>query len=254
MALLIVLVLLIVGAGGVLSFRTGFSFGLLSSHATPTTQAQKVSTTPSPTRQATATSSAQTPQDLYTQITQTPPALDDPLQINDANNWTESSSAGGSCAFTAGAYHASVQQKDSTMLCMAQATNFSDLAYQVQMTIVKGELGGMVFRTDGSQAKYYSFFIDSSGTYTLVTSVDNTGTQDRVLHKGTSAFIKIGLNQANLLAVVARGESIYLYINQHYITSASDSTYHDGQIGVFGGDYTQAPADVVFRHLQVWKV
>jgi hypothetical protein len=74
-----------------------------------------------------------------------------------------------------------------------------------------------------------------------------------VLHKDTSAFIRTGLNQANLLAVVARGSNIYLYINQQYITSASDSTYHAGQIGVFGGNYTQAPADVVFSHIQVWK-
>jgi hypothetical protein len=205
-------------------------------------------------QQATATPSAQKPQDLYTQITQATPALDDPLRVNDTNNWTESTSADGSCAFTGGAYHASVQQQNMYMLCIAQATNFSDLAYQVQMTIVKGEYGGIVFRTDSSQSKYYSFFIDRSGTYTLITSVDNTGTQDRVLHKDTSAFIRTGLNQANLLAVVARGSNIYLYINQQYITSASDSTYHAGQIGVFGGNYTQAPADVVFSHIQVWKV
>ncbi len=254
MALLIILVLLIVGTGGFLFFRMGPSSGQPQPHASPTTQAQQGSVTPSPTIQATANSSAQTPQDLYAQITQTSPVLDDPLQMNDTNNWTESTSADGSCAFTEGAYHARVQQQNSYMLCMAQATNFSDLAYQVQMTIVKGEFGGMVFRTDSSQAKYYSFFIDSSGTYTLITSVDNTGTRDRVLHKDTSVFIKTGLNQANVLAIVARGNTIYLFINQQYITSASDSTYHDGQIGVFGGDYTQAPADVVFSHIQVWKL
>ncbi len=140
------------------------------------------------------------------------------------------------------------------MLCLAQATNFGDLAYQVQMTIVKGEFGGMVFRADSSQTKYYSFLIDRSGTYSLITSVDNTGTRDYVLHKGTSAFFKAGFNQVNLLAVIARGSSIYLYINQHYITSASDRSYRAGQIGLFGGNYTQAPADVVFRHVQIWQL
>src|SRR3989442_1058162 len=34
-----------------------------------------------------------------------------------------------------------------------------------------------------SQTKYYSFFIDRYGTYTLITSVDNTGTNDRVLRE-----------------------------------------------------------------------
>ena len=255
-ALLIVLVLVIVGAGGILYFRPGSTINQTQPHASPTTQAQQVSASPSPTRQvqqATATPAAQTPQDLYAQITQATPVLDDPLRMNDTNNWTESSSADGGCAFTGGAYHAIAQQQNAYMLCMAQATNFSDLAYQVQMTIVKGEFGGIVFRTDNSQSKYYSFFIDRSGTYTLITSVDNTGTRDYILHKGTSASIKTSLNQANLLTIVARDSSIYLYINQQYITSASDSTYHAGQIGVFGGNYTQAPSDVVFRHIQVWK-
>lgn len=269
-ALLIILVLVIIGAGGVLYFRPGSTVSQTQPHASPTTQTQQVSASPSPTtqtqqvsasssptgqaQQATATPSTQTPQGLYSQITQATPVLDDPLRMNGTNNWTESSTADGGCAFTGGAYHAVAQQQNAYMLCMAQATNFSDLAYQVQMTITKGEFGGIVFRTDNSQSKYYSFFIDRSGTYTLMTSVDDTGAHDYTLHKGTSASIKTGLNQANLLTIVARGSSIYVYINQQYITSAKDSTYRAGQIGVFGGNYTQAPADVVFSHIQVWKV
>jgi hypothetical protein len=259
MLLVIVLVLLIVGAGGALYFRLAPSSGQPQPHASPTAQVQQATAIPSPTtqaQQATATPSAQTPQDLYAQITQSSPVLDDPLSTNDTNNWTETTSADGQsrCAFSGGAYHASAQAKNTYMLCVAQATNFGNLAYQVQMTIVKGEFGGIVFRTDSSQTKYYSFFIDISGTYTLITSVDNTGTNDRLLGKATSAFIRTGLNQVNLLTVVARGSSIYVYINQHYITSASDSTYSAGQIGVFGGNYTRAPADVVFSHVQVWQV
>jgi len=253
---MIVLVLLVVGAGGFLFFRSISPPGQTQPQATPTTQAQQATVAPSPTVQATATPTALTPQDLYTQITQSTPVLDDPMSTNDTNNWTEGGSSDGttSCKFTGGAYHAVAQPQNAYSLCVAQATNFDNLAYQVQMTIAKGEFGGMVFRTDGSQSKYYSFFIDRYGNYTLVTSVDNTGTRDYVLRKGTSKFIKTGLNQVNLLSVVARGSSIYLYINQKYITSASDSRYKLGQIGVFGGNNTIAPADVVFSHVQVWKV
>ena len=255
-ALLIVLVLLIIAAGGILYFRTASPTGQTQSHASPTAPAQQVTATPSTAVQDTATPSAQTPQSLYDQVTQGSPVLDDPLLRNDTNNWTESTSADGkfSCMFTGGAYHARAQPKNSYMLCVAQATNFSDFAYQVQMSIVKGEFGGMVFRADGSQSKYYSFFIDGSGNYTLITSVDNTGTHDYVLRQGTSALIRTGLNQVNTLAVIARGSSIYLYINQKYIASASDSSYHAGQIGVFGGNVTQAPADVVFSRVQVWNL
>jgi hypothetical protein len=248
MALLVVLVLLIVGvgAGGFFYFRTAPTSSQPQPHTSPTARVQQATAIPTP----------RTPQELYAQITQGPPAIDDPLLMNGTNNWTETTSADGQfrCAFSGGTYHASAQPKNSFMLCMAQATNFGDLAYQVEMTIVKGEFGGMVLRADGSQTKYYSFFIDRYGAYTLITSVDNTGTHDRVLRKGTSAFIRTGLNQVNTLAVIARGSSLYLYINQQYIGSASDTAYSAGQIGVFGGNYTMAPADVVFSHAQVWNV
>jgi len=259
-ALLIVLVLLIITAGGILYFKAASPAGQAHSHASPTAPVKQVTANPSTTVQATATAiatpPAQTPQSLYEQVTQGSAVLDDPLLRNDTNNWTEGTSADGqsSCVFSGGTYHARVQSKNAYSLCMAQAINFGDLAYQVQMSIDKGEFGGMVFRADGSQSKYYSFFIDRSGNYTLITSVDNTGTHDNVLRQGTSALIRTDLNQVNTLAVIARGSNIYLYINQQYITSASVSSYHAGQIGVFGGDMTQAPADVVFSRVQVWHL
>src|SRR5579884_3635121 len=240
-ALLIVLALLIVAAGGAFYF-----FKVASSTRQPATHSQAAQATPT----------AQTPQSMYSQVTQGTPVLDDPLLKNDTNNWTEGTSSDGttSCGFTGGAYHAKANPQNTYSLCMAQGTNFSDFAYQVQMTIAKGEFGGMVFRADSAQVKYYSFFIDRYGNYTLVTSVDNTGTRDYVLQKGTSSFIRTGLNQVNTLAVIARGNTIYLYINEQYITSANDSSYHAGQIGVFGGNMNQAPADVVFSRVQVWNV
>ncbi len=107
--LLIVLVLLIVGAGGALYLKTAPPAGQPQPHASPTTQA----------RQVTATPSAQTPQTLYAQITQTTPALDDPLLMNDTNNWTVTTSASGkfSCTFSGGVYHASAQPKNTYALC-----------------------------------------------------------------------------------------------------------------------------------------
>ena len=253
--LLVVLVLLLAG-GGVLLYLKTSSSGKPQAQASPAATAQHTTTTPSPAAQATTTPSAQTPQSLYEQVTQSAPVIDDPLLKNDTNNWDESTSTDGnnSCAFSGGVYHARALQQNAYTLCMAQASNFSDLAFQVQMTITKGEFGGMVFRADNTQSKYYSFFIDRSGNYTLVTSVDNTGANDYTLSKGTSSFIRTGLNQVNTLTIIARGNTIYLYINQQFIVSASDNKYQAGQIGVFGGNVSQAPADVVFSRVQVWKV
>ena len=255
-ALLIVLVLLIVAGGGLLYLRTASPPGQPQAHASPTATAASITGTASPAAQGTTTPSAQSPQSLYNQVTQAAPVVDDPLLKNDTNNWDESTSADGnySCAFTGGAYHARAQPQNAYMLCMAQGLNFGDLALQVQMTIVKGEFGGMVFRADSTQSKYYSFFIDRNGNYTLITSVDNTGTRDYTLRKGTSDFIRKGLNSVNTLTIIARGSNIYLYINQQYITSANDTSYRAGQIGLFGGNVSQAPADVVFSRVQVWNL
>jgi len=58
--------------------------------------------------------------------------------------------------------------------------------------VVEGSLTGMFRQAfwcarclvpHSSQTKYYSFFIDRYGTYTLITAVDNTGTNDRVLRE-----------------------------------------------------------------------
>jgi hypothetical protein len=254
-ALLVVLVLLLAAGGSLLYFKLA-SGGQPQTHASPTAAPQQTTTLTSPTVQATTTPSAQTRQSLYDQVTQGAPVIDDPLLKNDTNNWETGTSTDGnnSCAFSGGAYHTRAQQQNAYTLCMAQASNFADLAFQVQMTIAKGEFGGMVFRADSTQSKYYSFFIDRSGNYTLVTSVDNTGANDYTLSKGTSSFIRTGLNQVNTLTIIARGSTIYLYINQQFITSASDNKYQAGQIGVFGGNVSQAPADVVFSRVQVWKV
>ena len=254
-ALLIVVVLLLAGGGGLLYFKIASS-GQPQAHASPTAAAQHTTTAASPGVQDTTTPPAQTPQSLYDQVTQGAPVIDDPLLKNDTNNWDESTSSDGnnSCAFTGGAYHARAQLVNAYTLCVAQGSSFGNLAYQVQMTIIKGEFGGLVFRADSTQSKYYSFFIDRYGNYTLVTSVDNTGTKDYTLSKGISAFIRTGLNQVNTLTIIARGGNIYLYINQQFITSASDNSYHSGQIGVFGGNVSQAPADVVFSRVQVWNV
>jgi hypothetical protein len=286
MVLLVVLVLLIVGAGGVLYFRTAPPSVQPKPQASPKAQAQQATTVPATgtpqtqqattvpstgtpqaqqatatpstgtpqTQQTAATPSAGTPQDLYNQVTKNPSTLDDSLSANGTSNWNESEGGQSSCQFTGGAYHAIAQAQNTYTLCMAQSSSFGNLAYQVQMTIAKGDFGGMVFRTDSSQTKYYSFFIDRTGTYTLMTSVDDTGTRDYVLHKGTSSSIKTALNQVNQLAVIARGNTIYVYINQQYITSASDNSYRAGQIGLFGGNTISAPADVLFRHVQVWSL
>src|SRR5947209_1922583 len=64
--------------------------------------------------------------------------------------------------------------------------------------------------------------------------------------------IKTGLNQTNLITVVANGNSLVLYVNKQQIASVNDGTYSNGQIGVIA-ESTQNPTEVVFTNAEVWK-
>jgi eukaryotic-like serine/threonine-protein kinase len=92
------------------------------------------------------------------------------------------------------------------------------------MTIVKGDAGGMIIRWN-SNTQHYIFDISQDGSYEL--RVDFA-----IIKGGSSSAIKVGLNQSDLIAVAAHGNTLDLFVNKQYITSVNDSTYSEGGIGV----------------------
>jgi len=133
----------------------------------------------------------------------------------------------------------------------ARATNFIDFAYQVQVTLVKDDQAGIIFRFDSLKATFYSFYITSEGTYAL--NIDNQQGFISQLASGSSSAIKTGPNQSNLVAVLARGSQIYLYVNGQYLASVRDSTYKNGAIGVIAEDDGH-PTEALFSDAKVWKL
>ncbi len=180
-------------------------------------------------------------------------ALDDPLSDNSHGySWSEGGDSLGTCDFTGGAYHVNAIQQNQGKGCVA-STNFSDFAYQIQMTIVKGDGGGdIIFRDDETKGNGYYFFIGQNGSYELGTYNNcKVNCTLKPLRNGYSAAINTGLNQSNLVAVVASGSTIDLYVNHHKIDSYSDSSYSQGQIGVVAFD-VNSPTEVVFSNAKVW--
>jgi hypothetical protein len=212
-------------------------------NATVTAQAQQ-------TAQAQATTTAL--QAIYTQATQGTPAFNSSLSAQDGNNWDQNQTTdGGGCGFNGGAYHATILSTNFYVPCFAQASNFGNFAYQVQMTINKGDIGGLIFRADSQNAKFYRLLVDHTGSYGLLVTKDSKTSTP--LADGSAPSFNTNYGQSNTLAVVARGANIYLYINKQYVGSISDSTYASGQIGVFAGD-TANNTDVSFTNTQVWKL
>jgi len=203
---------------------------------------------------ATATMIAQNP-DPYPPMNRTL-TLDDPLSDNSqGNSWQGIDTRLGTCTFTGGAYHVSAILNNSTNDCVASPT-FSNFAYQVQMTIVKGDGGGISFREDNARGNGYYFALGRQNGvwgYVLWKFINCTSNTCQVpeLRSGTSAAINTGLNQSNLVAVVASGSTIDLYVNHQKIDSVSDNSYSSGQIGV-AATYLKSPTEVVFSNAKVW--
>jgi hypothetical protein len=250
-ALLIILALLLAAAGSGLIY-----YMIAIRPAQHQAQATAVAPTISPTQtaanvQQTTPITATNPQDLYAQATSGTPALTDPLSPQNPNQWYSLGSPG-SCTFTGNALHASASptgSKSTNSVCVARSTSFDNFAYQGRATILQGDTSGLTFRLDASGG--YDFFISSEGFYAFASFSENNF---KVLVVADSSAINTGLNQSNLLTVIARGSTIYLYVNQQYLTSVTDSTSSSGEIGVSVDNTSGGPVDVAFSAIQVWKL
>ncbi len=174
-------------------------------------------------------------------------AFNDPLRDNSQNHqWVE----GADCQFTQGAYHVKVTQQHILSPCLSSTTSFTNFVYQVQMTIVYGDDGCIVFRyTTANNGSYYAFCIGSNGSYGLLVR-NQTGNGFTSLQSGQ---ITISSNQANTVKVIAEGAELDLFVNGQYIATVNDFTYNQGSIGVAASDDTNS-TDVAFSNAEVWQL
>lgn len=222
--------------------------GIMNDAPTTPTINQGVPSTPFATPASTASLLQRNPYPLMGTL-----ALYDPLQDNmKGNNWDEVTNGAGSCQFTNGGYQVRVSAEATRYLCAEEKTSFSNFVFQVQMTIVAGSYGGIVFRVDTTHTKFYFFRIGTDGSYELV-SLAGDASGNKVLKSGTSAALKTGLNEANILAVVASGSNLDLYVNQQHIAFMSDRSLSEGQLGFCAEDVGNE-SDVVFSDVSVWTL
>jgi hypothetical protein len=172
----------------------------------------------------------------------------DPLRINTkSQNWD----VNGNCAFIKATYHAIAPNPHFSDYCIANRPSFSNFAIELTMKIIRGDAGGILFRVENtSPNQYYDFYVGQDGTYGL--EVVN-GSLTTSLRQSTSAAIKQGLNQENLIGVVAQGKTIMLYVNHQLMGILADQTYNHGQIGVYAVVYSH-PTEVVFSSARLWKL
>jgi hypothetical protein len=205
---------------------------------------------------AQATATASTSQNLYTVSTGGNPVLNDPLSDDSRGyGWsTASSSGGGKCQFTGGAYHVSVPNNSFFQTCYASATSFANFAFSVQMRIVQGNCGGMLFRVAAEDSKFYYWRMCQDGSYGLFIYVTNSGNTTKTLLNSTTGLFNTGLNQSNLLTVIVKGQTIYLYVNKQKVDSVNDGTYGRGEIGLSAETFSSSPTEVAYSNAEVWQL
>lgn len=121
------------------------------------------------------------------------------------------------------------------------------------MKIMKGACGAILFRVNSSDSNYYYFRICQDGTYALYFYMNNNGST--LIEAHSNSAINAGLNKSNLIAVVARDNTLDLYVNQQNVDSINDSTYSHGGIGVVADGFPgNHPTEVVYSNAKVWKL
>ena len=240
----VVLVLILIGSG---------VFALLSrsgSKPAPTAVVNGTPSAPNATVPATA-GTAVVSLDPYTHSGNLP--FSDPLSNNsNGYGWSE---AAPNCAFSGGTYHAIAPDANYADYCLADATNLSDFVLEAQMQVVKGDGGGIVFRATSTNPnnEYYEFIIGQDGSYDFYLVTGNSSSDSKTLTSGSSPAITQGLNQTNLIAIVAKGNTIMLYVNHQLVGKVTDSTYTGGKIGFVAYPNTK-PTEVAFSNLKVWRL
>ena len=162
-----------------------------------------------------------------------------------------SSDGTGSCQFSDGSYY--IQKTNGNYIYCSTNSTFGDFAWEVQMTIVQGDCGGLIFRDDFASSKYYYYKICHDGSYNLIKYVDTQTRNAKTLRHGDSSASHTGLNQPNEVAIVATGGNIIMYMNSKQIASIQDTSYSEGQIALVA-DSTNNPTEVSFSNARVWTL
>jgi len=118
------------------------------------------------------------------------------------------------------------------------------------MTIIQGDCGGIVFRTDLSEG--YFLRVCSDEYYKLILIADPK-TSHKLTPPRQNPAIPIGLNQTILIAIVANGSTFTLYVNHQGVDTFMDSNFVSGLIG-FAADDKHMQTEVVYSNAKMWRL
>jgi hypothetical protein len=156
--------------------------------------------------------------------------------------------------FKDGGYHICVQGHNVFHVALAQETDVSNFAFQVEMTILKGAGGGMILRA-GQRDPYGVKKYDSHGYRFAFGSYGFDCWYGGTILLPTSKAVIAELNHSYLLTTIARGNNLSFYVDKKYLTTITDSRASSGAIGLMAVNFTDHDqAHVMYRHAQIWNL
>jgi hypothetical protein len=153
------------------------------------------------------------------------------------------------CTFTNQALLAQSNNINQFVYC-PNKTSFKDFVFEVQMTILQGDCGGMVIRAAGITGDNYLFGVCQDGTFFLFL-LKNNGVAQQLLPSTPFSAIQEGRGKTNVLAVIAKGAELTLYANYEKLATVTDNTYSQGQVGVVAYPLKMS-TEVSYSNAKVW--
>jgi hypothetical protein len=205
-------------------------------------------------QQVVATLSAQMPRqrtqtnsNAVATLTKEQPILADSLSQNTNNRWLENTR----CVFQGGSYHILLSGPNQQGACGMTARTFSNVAIQVEMSLLSGQEAGLLFRVQflGSKVKEYYYGLDHlHRIFFCVKDIQLTCPLPLRIIPG------ISIGQTNVLLALAQKNTISLYMNGIFVYQLQDSTSSSGFIGFNEGtDASTQSGNASFTHLKVYQ-
>jgi hypothetical protein len=201
--------------------------------------------------------------------------LDESLSnVDNGSDWPVDSSSYGVCTFTNGAYHVLEKQPGYLRWCLSNYSDFYDFTYEVQMTIVTGTCGGIIFRANAQAGGYHGYYYyeickpDNYALYSFQLPGQLSASNSTKLPSSSQLYLLTGgiipglhtdANSSILITVVAITDTFALYLNHQKVDTVTDDTLSFGEIGVAAHetnpvDASHAATDVAFSNVKVWIV
>src|SRR5258707_353114 len=161
----------------------------------------------------------------------------------------------GFCLFQQGAYHASSNKTHVYTLCPAasQQPSTTDMTFEMQMQILHGDCGGLLFRGDFTQGYFYYFDVFFDGQHYFATYKNFALLQAIQLpHQATVLPTLKADSQATItVGVVAQGSTLTFFLNGQQVDQITDTTYTGGQIALLCFAINH-PTEIVFSKARLW--